>query len=180
MIVRGNTKLQSRTTLIQAYGLFWRADEIDWTPGYGKRYAWRLYGRLGANSKKLQVADFRNQKGIYILYGDYGPHYVGLTKKRGLGSRLKDHLSDEHADKWDRFSWFGFCTVLKRKNQFGIHQLRDMPLARSTSPDRMIADLEAMLIRSMALQNINQMNFVNAKEWKQIKLDEWDKYAKRL
>jgi hypothetical protein len=55
-----------------------------------------------------------------------------------------------------------------------------MPLSKSTSPENMISDLEAMLIRSMALQNINQMNFVNAKEWTQIKRSELDKYAKRL
>jgi hypothetical protein len=120
------------------------------------------------------------QKGIYILYGDYGPHYVGLVRKRGLGRRLKEHLSDQHRGKWDRFSWFGFCTVLKKKDELGIHLLRDMPLSKSTSPESMIADLEAMLIRSMALQNINHMKFVNAKEWVQIKMSEWDKYNKRL
>jgi hypothetical protein len=120
------------------------------------------------------------QKGIYILYGDYGPRYVGLTRKKGLGRRLKDHLSDRHAGKWDRFSWFGFCTVLKKKDALGIHLLRDMPLSKSTSPEDMIADLEAMLIKSMALQNINHMKFVSAKEWTQIKRSELEKYAKRL
>jgi hypothetical protein len=178
--MRRKSKMQTRNALIQAYGLFWRVDEIVWSPGKGNRYDWRLYGRRGATTKKLQVADFRNQKGIYILYGDYGPHYVGLTRKKGLGSRLKDHLTDGHSRKWDRFSWFGFCTVLKKTDDWGIHQLRDMPLAKSTSPERMIADLEAMLIRSMALQNINKMKFVNAKEWKQIKIDERLKYEKRL
>lgn len=178
--MRRKNKQQTRNALIQAYGLFWRADEINWSPGKGNRSDWRLYGRLGANSGKLQVADFRSQKGIYILYGDYGPHYVGITRKKGLAWRLKDHRSDRHAGKWDRFSWFGFCTVLKKKNKLGVHLLRDMPLAKFTSPDRMIADLEAMLIRSMALQNINQMNFVNAKEWTQIKLHEWEKYEKRV
>jgi hypothetical protein len=173
-------RTQTRNSLIQAFGLFWRADEIDWSPGRGRRYAWRLYGRRGSNSSKLEVADFRMQKGIYILYGDYGPHYVGLTRKKGLGRRLKDHRFDQHANKRDRFSWFGFCTVLKKKDELGIHLLRDMPLSKATSPENMIADLEAMFIKSMALQNINQMNFVNAKEWIQIKGSELDKYEKRL
>lgn len=178
--MRRKAKPKKRSALIQAYGLFWREDEIDWSPGRGKRYDWRLYGRRGSTSKKLQIADFRNQKGIYILYGDYGPHYVGITRKKGLGSRLKDHRSNKHADKWDRFSWFGFCTVLKKTDEQGIHKLRDMPLAKSISPDRMIADLEAMLIRSMSLHNINRMKFVAAREWKQIKKDEWPTYEKRL
>jgi hypothetical protein len=111
-------KTQTRSSLIQAYGLFWRADEIDWSPGKGHRYDWRLYGRRGSNHGKLEVTDFRMQKGIYILYGDYGPHYVGLTRKKGLGRRLKDHLFDQHANKWDRFSWFGFCTVLKKTDSW--------------------------------------------------------------
>jgi hypothetical protein len=55
-----------------------------------------------------------------------------------------------------------------------------MPLSKSTSPENMIADLEAMLIKSMALQNINHMNFVNAREWTQIKRNEWEKFEKRL
>ena len=54
------------------------------------------------------------------------------------------------------------------------------PLSKSTSPERMIADLEAMLIRSMALRNINRMKFVTAREWKQIEKDEWPKYERRL
>ncbi|MFZ3357873.1 MAG: GIY-YIG nuclease family protein [Xanthobacteraceae bacterium] len=178
--MRRKTKSQTRHSLIQAFGLFWRADEINWSPGTGKRYDWRLYGRRGATSKKLQIADFRNQKGIYILYGNYGPHYVGLTRKKGLGQRLKDHLFDVHKGKWDRFSWFGFCTVLQKTDRWGIHKLRDMPLSKSTSPERMIADLEAMLIRSMALRNINRMKFVTAREWKQIEKDEWPKYERRL
>jgi hypothetical protein len=171
---------KTRSSLIQAYGLFWRADEIDWSPGRGNRYDWRLYGRRGSNTGTLEIADFRLQKGIYILYGNYGPHYVGLTRRKGLGRRLKDHLYDQHANKWDRFSWFGFCTVLKKKDASGIHLLRDMPLSKATSPESMIADLEAMLIKSMALQNINHMNFVNAKEWTQIKRSEWEKFDKRL
>jgi hypothetical protein len=172
-------KRKTRSSLIQAYGLFWRADEINWMPGKGHRYDWRLYGRRGSNSKKLQVADFRTQKGIYILYGNVGPHYVGLTRKKGLGQRIKDHLTDKHAGQWDRFSWFGFCTVLKKKKS-GIHLLRNMPLSKATSPESMIADLEAMLIQSMAVRNINYMKFVAAKEWTQIKKDEWEKYENRL
>lgn len=178
--MRRKRKQQKRNALIQAFGLFWRVDEINWLPGIGHRYDWRLYGRRGATTNKLQVADFRNQKGIYILYGDYGPHYVGITRKKGLGSRLKDHLFDKHAGKWDRFSWFGFCTVLGKTDTRGIHKLRDLPLSKWTSPESMIADLEAMLIRSMALHNINRMKFVVAREWKQIKKDEWPKYEKRL
>jgi hypothetical protein len=55
-----------------------------------------------------------------------------------------------------------------------------MPLAKSTNPDRMIGDIEALLIRSLALKNINQMKFVAAKQWDQIKMSEIEKYRKRV
>ena len=51
-------------------------------------------------------------QGIYILYGNHGPYYCGLTTKQGLGKRLRDHREDSYADKWDRFLWFGFRRVL--------------------------------------------------------------------
>src|ERR1043166_3287038 len=98
---------------ITNYGLFWRRDEVDWNPGKGAKGAFRLLGRRGKRHPAIRLADFRRQKGIYILYGNHGPHYVGLTKRMGLGRRLMDHLSDRHSKKWDRFSWFGFNMVLK-------------------------------------------------------------------
>jgi hypothetical protein len=45
---------------------------------------------------------------------------------------------------------------------------------------KVIGDIEALLIRSMALQNIAQMKFAKAQEWTQIKLDELDSYRKKL
>ncbi|WP_456634490.1 GIY-YIG nuclease family protein [Bradyrhizobium sp. USDA 10063] len=168
-----------RNSLIQAYGLFWRVDEINWSPGKG-RHDWHLYGRNGAQASKIKVADFRTQKGIYILYGNYGPHYVGLTRKKGLGRRLKDHLFDQHKGQWDRFSWFGFCTVLKAKDENGLQRIREMPLSKITDINSTIGDMEALLIRAMALRNVNHMKFRNAVEWTQVKLDELDKYGRRI
>jgi hypothetical protein len=59
--------------LIRAYGLFWSGDEIDWHPGQGSRNRFTLLGRRGTNRPNLQLADFRKQSGLYILYGNYGP-----------------------------------------------------------------------------------------------------------
>ena len=69
---------------IHAFGLFWQTDEIDWFPGRGKRDAFRLLGRQGKYASKLRIADFREQRGMYILYGNYGPHYAGLTQRQAL------------------------------------------------------------------------------------------------
>lgn len=99
--------------LVQEYGLFWQRDEVNWWPGSGKKGNFRLLGRIGKHRPNLMVADFRFQQGVYVLYGNHGAHYVGLAEaERGLGERLKDHLSDDHHDAWDRFSWFGFRPVL--------------------------------------------------------------------
>jgi hypothetical protein len=78
--------------IITSYGLFWRADEVAWFPGYGRKFA--LYGRRGKNIGTIQITDFWRQEGIYILYGNYGSYYAGLTKH--LGYRLRDHQKDGH------------------------------------------------------------------------------------
>ena len=84
------------TVLINAYGLFWRADEVNWH-GEARGPKFRLLGRIGAAVPRLRLADFRTQSGLYILYGNYGPYYVGLTQEARLGSRLAAHiLRDQH------------------------------------------------------------------------------------
>lgn len=165
---------------IKNYGLFWRRDEINWNPGRGARGEFRLLGRRGANLPGLRLANFRFQQGIYILYGNHGPHYVGLTTKQGLGKRLKDHLTNEHADSWDRFSWFGFCKVLESVDGDGLRSLKTLPDTAIGKPEAVIRDVEALLIRAMGLRNINQNRFIGADEWKQVKLDEVDLYVSRV
>lgn len=167
--------------IIKAYGLFWRSDEINWSPGAGKKKdlakQFRLLGRIGKNKPGLQVCDFHAQQGIYILYGDLGAHYVGLTRKQRLGKRLKDHLTDTHANQWDRFSWFGFREVLLGKDEHGFRKLKKMPKLHMAEPDLVIGDIEALLIRAMALHNKADMNFANAEKWQQIRRDEIAKYC---
>lgn len=164
---------------IKNFGLFWRRDEINWNPGRGAKGAFRLLGRQGANYPVFRLADFRDQQGIYILYGDHGSHYVGLTKKLGLGQRLKNHLTDGHANQWDRFSWFGFRTVLIGKNGDGLRKLREMAEIAVGSPNSVITDVEALLIRAMGLHNIAQPNFNNADQWEQVKAHEAEHFMSR-
>ena len=161
--------------VIRSYGLFWHRDEIDWAPGSGKRKAFRLLGRVGKNAPGLRLADFREQTGIYVLYGNYGPHYVGLTRKKGFGPRLKDHLKDEHSVAWDRFSWFGFRSVLKKKDEEGLLLLKELASVSLGKPNQMIGDMEALLIKAMGLTNKADMRFSSATEWSQVKLLEIDK-----
>lgn len=166
--------------LIRNYGLFWRASEIDWNPGKGAKGKFRLLGRQGTNSPGLRIADFRNQQGIYILYGEYGPYYVGLTRKQGFGKRLKDHLTDDHEDRWDRFSWFGFCATLKRANRDGVLPLRKLAKLSTGSPSQAIADMEALLIKAIGPSNISDMKFKLATPWEQVQSDEVAHYLAKI
>ena len=167
--------------IIKAYGLFWRVDEINWNPGAGNardvKAQFRLLGRDGKNKPGLRVADFRSQHGIYILYGDLGAHYVGLARRQSLGNRLKQHLTDGHQGLWDRFSWFGFRTVLGSRDEYGFQKLKVMAAMKLMKPDNIIGDIEALLIKAMALNNIADMKFAAAKQWMQIRTDEIDKYC---
>jgi hypothetical protein len=166
---------------ITSYGLFWRASEIDWSPGRGNRDSFRLLGRIGAQAGKIRICNFRRQQGIYILYDDYGPTYVGLTRARGLGLRLKDHLSDRHGDRWDRFSWFGFTAVSAGTNEAGLQFLEEADDEVTSSTWTTIGDLEALLIAAMGTRsNRAQMKFADAARWTQIEYDECDKYLARL
>jgi hypothetical protein len=165
---------------IKNFGLFWRADEVDWNPGKGARRAFRLLGRRGERRPGLRLADFRHQQGIYILYGNLGPYYVGLTRKQGLGKRLKDHLTDGHAGQWDRFSWFGFCKALEGRDDDGLCRLAGMANVAVGSPASVITDVEALVMRAMGLRNINQTNFKEADQWIQVKAHEAERFMGRL
>lgn len=166
--------------LIRSFGLFWRASEVNWNPGNGARGAFRLLGRRGSNLPGLRLADFRHQQGIYILYGNFGPHYVGLTRKQGLGKRLKDHLTDKHQGLWDRFSWFGFCSHLKPDRKTGLCPLKALPELSLGAPSKAIADLEALLIKSMGLSNVSDMKFQSAREWLQVQSHEVEHYVGKV
>lgn len=157
---------------VTSYGLFWRASEIDWFPGRGVKGGFRLLGRIGSNRGSIRLADFRKQQGIYILYDEYGPSYVGLTRRQGLGKRLKDHLGDNLANRWDRFSWFGFNPI-GEAGPDGVLSLLEIEREVSETTHTTIGDLEALLIRAIGPKlNTSSMNFKDAEIWKQVAFDE--------
>ncbi|MBN2128313.1 MAG: GIY-YIG nuclease family protein [Sedimentisphaerales bacterium] len=97
--------------MIRTYGLFWKVDDVFW----GKqRNPGSLLGSKSQSPKAVAV-DFRGQRGIYALYGDYELVYIGQTGagKDRLFDRLKFHLSDHLVERWNRFSWFGTQWVTK-------------------------------------------------------------------
>src|SRR5690606_17311858 len=111
----------------------------------------------------------------------YGPYYVGLTRRQDLGKRLRDHQHDHHEGQWDRFSWFGFRSVSTARDPSGLQKLKTMTLKAYVDTSDAIADMEALLIWSLGLRaNVNWMHFKGAKRWEQVKHDDQDHYLERV
>jgi hypothetical protein len=156
--------------LIKAYGLFWRIDEV-WQVGV--RGQGELLGRRGYQAGHLEVCNFWRQQGLYVLYDEYVPYYVGLVRQGTLGSRLRTHhFRDAHAGRWDRFSWFGFCAVLGGRDEHGLQLLKLRAERMGTSSDA-IADIETLLIKALGTKpNLHKGRFRAGLEWKQVLADE--------
>ena len=92
---------------ILCVGARWKASDVYWhtAPVNAK-----LCG-VRARALTSPSANFALQTGIYILYADFTPVYVGQANKT-LFARLKHHyLADDLVGRWDRFTWFGFRGV---------------------------------------------------------------------
>jgi hypothetical protein len=99
--------------LIANMGLFWSREKVRWRGNAAIGPA-RVAG-VRAVAKKKGDVDFWKQTGIYSLYdGNYRLIYVGqagLSDKSCIGNRLKQHLKDDLAGRWDMFSWFGLQPI---------------------------------------------------------------------
>ncbi len=97
--------------MIKTYGLFWSSDNVFWGT---KAKPGALLGARSKAAKAVQI-DFRDQRGIYALFADYDLVYVGQTGagNQRLLKRLRHHLTDHLAERWNRFSWFGTQWVTK-------------------------------------------------------------------
>lgn len=168
--------------LVTSYGLFWRAAEIEWSPGKGNKNEFRLLGRIGKNRPGLRIADFRRQQGIYILFDEYGPAYVGLAKGDRLGARLREHHADHLSGKWDRFSWFGFNPVGATPDKEGVLSLNEPRRDVTDDTQTTIGDLEALLIAVMGPKlNQQKMRFDEAERWDQVEYWQWrETYRSRV
>jgi len=93
--------------LIRTYGMFWNPDIVDWGqqgPGQGGE----LLGRVKGPNHPI---DFWNAYGIYVLHNEFRPIYIGQAASTRLGPRLRNHLTDRFAGRWDMFSWFSLSKV---------------------------------------------------------------------
>lgn len=140
MAKKKRSKKESGQNIIVNMGLFWDRDKVCWAQKQGT-------GPKGLNgiqedARTKGEVNFWQQQGVYALYdANYHLVYMGQSVKSsqgdsGIGDRLKKHLSDSLAGRWEKFSWFGFRKVL-----------RDRTLAQPRTKKR-----------------INRMNLANALE----------------
>ncbi len=124
--------------LIRNFGLFWKVQDVFWgTPNN----AGTLLGVLAWNIT-ADAVDFRDQRGVYVLYADYDLVYVGQNNGQQLLGRLKQHRKDDLSERWNRFSWFGLRAV--RVNG----QLAQYNQAVHASNRDVLNHIEAILIHS--------------------------------
>lgn len=154
--------------LVGAYGMFWVRDEVFWHPGQGPN-KWQLLGRQNKNQGALRICDFRQAKGLYVLFDDYGASYVGLARgKQGIGQRLKAHHSEQRKT-WSRFCWFSFDDVKDAKAD-GWSTVVGRDAVKSAGAEGVVRELEALLIKVLGSRQQNQMQFLEGRPWEQVTL----------
>ena len=126
---------------IKNFGLLWERKCIYYGTG-GKA------GHLKGYNKNNTV-DFRNQRGVYVLYDkDMIPIYVGQAGKgkTTLFARLDNHRIDHLSSRWHYFSWFGLCGV--DKNNLLIAAEDGSDKLKGTISDS-LNEIEGVLILAM-------------------------------
>jgi hypothetical protein len=130
----------STPIFITAYGEFWSPDLVNWEKIGPREKRWRLLGIDGRG----KTIDCYEQRGVYVLYQDYEPVYVGMADRQSIGIRLQLHReSKRKGPRWDRFSWFGIRAINKNGS------LRKPTLHAHSPTAELIATLEALLIMAI-------------------------------
>jgi hypothetical protein len=124
--------------LIKAYGTFWNPDIVEWgRKGHGK--GGKLIGCVKKDKTPKEI-DFWKSRGIYVLHADFKTVYVGKSFKTCIGKRLRDHLTDRFAWRWDMFSWYGISNP--RFTEKDVSE----PGERFIGPNEIVDGLEALAI----------------------------------
>jgi hypothetical protein len=85
---------------------------------------------------KTTVKNCLREPGVYVLFRDDEPYYVGKTKKASLYKRIKSHATktrDKYYHFWNYFSAFVVPDAKHRDEVEGI-LIASMPTANSASP----------------------------------------------
>lgn len=144
---------KERLKIINAFGIYWNRNLVHWktTPDL-----------LGIQQIGATEVNFKDQRGIYLLYDSREIIYVGQAIEQTLGQRLKQHISDRLSGRWDRFSWFGFYSVNDKGHLLDRKKFESIDI-------QVLADtIEAILIESVEpRQNRKQGNTLSGMEYLQ-------------
>ena len=124
--------------LIRAYGEMWNPEIVDWG-SRGQGNEGRLLGKVKIDGANLDV-NFWDAVGLYVLYDNFKPVYIGKAYGTRLGPRLRHHISDRLVGRWDMFSWYTLSTVNKTTGTVR------RPGTRLTNPETILSTLEAVTI----------------------------------
>lgn len=125
---------QREMGFINAFGMFWARDNVNWRLTTPKL--------LGVQQSGSRPVNFAAQAGVYVLYDDSRPIYVGRVEENRMGRRLREHTRDRLDGRWNRFSWFGVRRVTA-EGELGLAPEQGM----QTSD--LIATMEALLIEGL-------------------------------
>ena len=130
---------------IRNFGHFWNRDLVNWgNPGRNRGGDLRGYRIV---NRRARVTDFREQIGLYVLYGENREVlYIGQTGSgaRKLFLRLRDHTKDHLRDRWDNFSWFGFRRVNNNGSLSEAQRPDSLVQARSSAA---LDEIESVLLQ---------------------------------
>ncbi len=125
--------------LIRAYGEFWNPDTVRWG-GKGPGNKGNLSGWYTPGDGHSYLIDFWEAAGIYALHDQFKTVYIGKAIPGRMGPRLREHITDRFAGRWDMFSWFSLSTV--NITTFDVRA----PGTRKITADTVTATLEALAI----------------------------------
>ena len=145
-----NIEKKSKKLLVRTYGVYWKRENVNW--GEPQLLGQQLNG---------SPVDFGDMRGLYVLYDNREPIFVGQAISEGLLSKLKTHTQDRLANRWNRFSWFGIHGV----NQNGsIHKVKTFNVTITDVANA----LEAVLVEGLEpRQNRCNYDYFNGFEYSQ-------------
>ena len=149
-----NEDIKDNIPPVLRYGVFWRHDYVFWQSPARQR----ILGKESVGAKPVEVRDIG---GIYILYDNEKPIYVG--KSENIVRRLSEHNSDRLAGRWNRFSWFEISENVYQSKEAYEHVLIEAlePRLNRRSGDLSDSAREYIQERDKKIDKKNKERFLN-------------------
>jgi len=152
-------ELDNPTSYIKAFGMYWERNLVLW------KNIPKLYGISPGGSESI---DFSGQRGVYILYDNHTPIYVGRSTDQSVSQRMYQHTVGRLAGRWNRFSWFGLLLPTEDGS------LKEVP--PEINEASLITAFEAILIEALEPpQNRRQGDYLKGCEYIQVETPEFKK-----